>query len=402
MKKIILFLFLLFPLVSIAQIDSIEYEIMNYENTRSEIISKGRRLMTDKLIMDDFQKMKAIKDYLLEKFADIENPVFLDQEYWLILYWTQEFDDLLSSIEKYIIVSENQEYNGSSNHTFHPEDQLLEQLVKKSNESKNLIEIIINNTGLSDEESDFLKLHLNYCLFSSGYTSLTQDSLNMLSDQFFFKYPSSTFRVFIKKVIQYKIKISDFGFGYDFFIGYGFFKGGISESLIDYAPFGFSIDLMVRNFDFNFGIGLGVTTLSKTIVYNNIRWEKDMKADIYFPTVSLGYNFNLNNRLSISPYAGVCNFYITPTYEDIQSYPQLEYISMHSNASPLFGIGFNYYSRPATFSVHRQRNLQFQGFIKLKYTYYQSGFNKDYYGLDGAMHTICMSFGGISRRIYRL
>jgi len=402
MKKAILFLFLVFPLVSVAQIDSIDYEIMNYKNTRAEIISKGRRLMTDKLMMDDIQKVKEIKDYLLNKTADDENPAFLNQEYWLILFWTQEFDELLSSIEKQIIISENQEYNYSFDNTIDSEDKLLEQLAYKSNESKNLLEIILDNAGLSNEESDFLKLHLNFCLFLSGYTTITQDSLNVLSDQFFFKYPSSPFRVFIKKVIQYKTKVSDFAFGYDFFIGYGFFKGGISESLIDYAPFGFSIDVMVRNFDFNFGIGLGVTTLTKTIIYDNIRWEKDMKADIFFPTASLGYNINLSKKLSICPYAGVTSFYITPTFEDIQIYPQLEYINMHSNASPLIGIGFNYNSRPTTFSLHRQRNLQFQGFVKLKYTYYQSGFKKDFYGFDGTMHTICVSFGGISRRIHRL
>ncbi len=402
MKNILTFLFLFISYIASAQIDSIEIEILNYHNSKSEIISKARRLLLDKLMLGDYQKMKEIKDYLKNNIDNKEYPTLSVQEYWLILFWTQEFDELLSSIEQTVLQVDVRTSNEGIIQNFPETDELYKNLLEKSFESKHLLEILINSSQLSAEEKDFLKLHLNYCLLDLNNPSITQDSLNVQSDKFILKYSTSPYRPFIKRLIHYKIKISDFGFGYDVFMGYGFFNGGLSTNLVDYVPFGFSVDFNYKNFDLNLGIGLGIAKLKQEIVYQNIKWEKEMKADIYFPNLSLGYIVFGIKQFNFNPFVGVHTLILLPTYEDIQNYPQLENIYFQSDVSLLAGFSINYYSKPLKTTNRYHNSVQFQGFIKLKYTYYQSGFKKEYYGLDGSMHNICLSFGGFTKRVYKM
>ena len=402
MKNILIFLFLFISYVASAQIDSIEIEILHYKNSQSEIISKARRLLAEKLTLGDYQKMKEIKDYLKKNIDNNQYLTLSSQEYWLILFWTQEFDELLSSVEQAIIYVDEQNMNGNNPKAFPIADNLFQNLLEISIKSKHLLELVINNSQLGIEEIDFLQLHLNYCLLPLNDPAITQDSLNIKSDKFIFKYPTSPYRPFIKRFIQYKIKVADFGLGYDFFLGYGTFTGKISENLLDYVSFGFSIDLNYKNFDINLGIGLGVAKLKQEVVYHNIKWEKEMMADIYFPHASIGYSFFGNKQFSFNPFIGIQSLILTPSYEDIMYYPALENIYLQSDVNLLAGLSFNYYTKPTNNTNRYKKTVQFQGFIKLKYSYYQSGFRQDLNGFSGSMHTICLSFGGLMKHVNRI
>jgi hypothetical protein len=356
----------------------------------------------EKFMLGDYQKMQEITNYLKNNVDDNEYISFSVREYWLILYWTQDFDELLKNIEQNVYPVGEQN-NGEGNNQIVPVlDELYQKLLEKSFESKYLLEIMINNSQINDEEKDFLKLHLNYCLFDINNMAITQDSLNMQSDRFIFKYPTSVYNSFIKKNIRYKEKVSDFGFGYDFFLGYGTFSGGISKNLRDYAPFGFSIDLTYKNFDINLGTGLGVAKLQHPVVYQNVTWNKDLKADIFYPYASFGYNFITKGKLSFSPFVGLYSLIIMPNYQDIQYNSALENISFQSDASFLAGLCINYYSKSFNATNRYRRGTQFQAFMKLKYTYFQSGFHSDLDGFNSNMHTICLSFGGFMKRVYRM
>ena len=91
--------FVIFQLFS--QVDSTERQILNYDNSKSVIISKGRSLLLDKFIENDRDKVKEIKDYLIEKGEDENYIALYTAEYWLILYWTNEYEELLKSIKKF-------------------------------------------------------------------------------------------------------------------------------------------------------------------------------------------------------------------------------------------------------------------------------------------------------------
>jgi len=402
MCKLLVFLFFFVPFYTFGQVDSIEIEIMQFPSSKSEIISKSRRLLIEKFLMDDYQKMKEIKDYLKYKIEDKDNISFSVREYWFILYWTQEFDELLSNIEKNISLIDFNQMNTIDIEEVPFSDQLFDNLLVKSIESKNLLEILINNSQLNQEEMDFLKLHLNYCLSYQLNQKILQDSLNIQGDKFILKYPTSPYRPFVKKVIQYKEKVSDFSFGYDFFIGYGAFRGDISNSFVNHAPFGFSMDMNYKNIYLNFGCTLGVAKLKQDIVYQGITWEKEKKADIFYPQASLGYTFFGKSKINLSPNVGVYSLILTPTYEDMSNNPPLENLYFQSDLSLLLGLSICYNPKSYIQSKRYLRDILFQGFIKLKYTYYQSGFKSGIYNLNGDMHTICLSFGGLMKRVYRI
>ena len=50
-----------------SQVDSIKSQILDYEDSKSTIISKGRKLLLDKFIEGDLMKVKEIKDYLINR-----------------------------------------------------------------------------------------------------------------------------------------------------------------------------------------------------------------------------------------------------------------------------------------------------------------------------------------------
>ncbi|NJO92490.1 MAG: hypothetical protein HC831_28590, partial [Chloroflexia bacterium] len=106
-------------------------------------------------------------------------------------------------------------------------------------------------------------------------------------------------------------------------------------------------------------------------------------------------------RINFTPFVGVSAIYISPQWEDTQNYTLLENVELNSDASWNVGISLNFYSKVfKTPSYFRKMSLV-QGVLKLKYTYYQTGFKKEYYGLDGAMHQATIAFGGFTRRVKR-
>ena len=179
MKKVILCFGFVFTIsILSAQVDSIRNEILNYQNDDAEIISKARRMLMDKLMIDDYQKIKEIKDFLIK---EVENKNYLAlyiPEQWLILYWTQEFEELLTSIEQVGYNADAKNISTLNNRMKPNEDKLFDKLRDKSISSRHLLDIIIENASIKQEEKEFLELHLNYCLSDYDYNSTNQELLN--------------------------------------------------------------------------------------------------------------------------------------------------------------------------------------------------------------------------------
>jgi len=399
-KAIVCFGFIISVTFANAQVDSIKNEILNYQSNETEIISKARRMLIDKLMIDDYQKMKEIKDFLMKEVVDQNYLALYTPEYWLILYWTQEFNELLTSIEQVGYQQDAKDISTLNSRLKPAEDKLFEKLREKSNSSRHILDVIIENAPIKQEERDFLNLHLSYCL--SDYTKFgNQDSLNEQSDKFLLKYPTSPYAPFVKKVIRYKEKVSDFGWGYDISLGYGGFSGGISDSFSDYFVFGMSVDLVYTDFVLNLGFSIGGSKLKKDIDFESVIWDKEKKGDVIVPQISLGYTFFSKKRFSITPFVGVSSMYISPKWDDMRSNTLLEDVELTSDASWNAGLSVNLYSKPMTTPRHLRRMNQIQGFVKLKYNYFYSGYEKGYFGLDGAMHQVTIAFGGFSRRVRR-
>ena len=402
MKKVILCFGFVFTIsILSAQVDSIRNEILNYQNDDAEIISKARRMLMDKLMIDDYQKIKEIKDFLIK---EVENKNYLAlyiPEQWLILYWTQEFEELLTSIEQVGYNADAKNISTLNNRMKPNEDKLFDKLRDKSISSRHLLDIIIENASIKQEEKEFLELHLNYCLSDYDYNSTNQELLNEQSDKFLLKYPTSPYAPFIKKVIRYKEKVSNFGWGYDISMGYCGFEGGISNSFSDYFAFGMSFDFVYTNIVLNVGFSMGGATLNKDIEFQSVIWSKDKKGDVIIPQASLGYTLFGSRRISITPFVGISGVYISPKWDDVRSNTLLEDVELTANAAWNIGFSINLFSKAFTTPRHLHKMSQMQGFIKLKYNYINSGFTEEYYGLDGAIHNVTLALGGFARRVKR-
>ena len=99
MKKLLLLILTSLSVFhSAAQTDSLQTQILNYTDSTSEIIIKGRGLLSEKFMEGDYQKVKEIKDFLMAKVPLENYVVFNPLEYWTILYWTQQYNELLASM----------------------------------------------------------------------------------------------------------------------------------------------------------------------------------------------------------------------------------------------------------------------------------------------------------------
>ena len=98
LPTVLLFL-LLIPVTLLAQQkDSIRNEILNRPGSDLEMISKGRSLTVEHLQKGDLFALKEVKAYLTR---ETDNPysVYLPVEYWLLSFWTEEYDILLQEVK---------------------------------------------------------------------------------------------------------------------------------------------------------------------------------------------------------------------------------------------------------------------------------------------------------------
>lgn len=370
-----------------AQENGIESEIANYKNSEPEMISKARRMLIDKIKENDYLKIKEIKDYLVKEREEKNYAALYLKEYWLILYWTQEYEELLENVRNTGFDKNAKLISNKTNWNNNSKSELLIQLQEKSTADNEMIIVLIDNAEINSEEKDFLKFHLKFCLNEN------QDSLNYQADKFLIKYPTSIYGPFIKKVIKNKQIDSPFAWGYDVFLGYTLFNGGISETFTDCFSFGMTIDFYYRNFLMSFAFSLGGTELKKDIPFNVITWDKGRQADILLPQANLGYTFFNDKRINITPFIGISGTYIYPNYNDTPASTLYDEIELVADASWNIGLCLSLNSKTINTPLYMRRRNKIKAFIKLKYNYINSGFKKEYYGLNGAMHQITMSFG---------
>jgi len=179
---------------ALGQVDSTGKQILNYDDSKSVIISKGRNLLLDKFLENDFEKVKEVKDYLIEKAEDENYFAFYPVEYWLILYWTNEYEELLNSISTFdstTIASYHTRIRPS-------QDMLSAKLRLKSNENVTKIIMQIQFSDIEIEKKKILQLNFENLTNDDSY----QDTLNNQADTFLKTYPESLYKDFVKNTLD--------------------------------------------------------------------------------------------------------------------------------------------------------------------------------------------------------
>ncbi|MFW5820873.1 MAG: hypothetical protein ACOCWA_06260, partial [Bacteroidota bacterium] len=312
------FLFLLLS-ESFAQQDSLREEIINYTNKKEKMISNGRRLMLDSFLEGDILKMKEVKDYLVS--LENENyAVFHPFEYWMVLYWTQDFPELLEDIRDFDSTSII-----AYQHKLKPsKDMLSDKLMEQTVYSFDQILRFIKSTELSAQKRDILMLHSRFMVASENNPFINQDTLNYYADLFLEDYPGSPYEEFVRHYIRYKYYPSDWGFGFEFLSGYGLFTGSLNDQFRNNIPIGIAFDVEYKNLCLYLRDYIGFSKTKKDLYFNDGLWEKKSSSRVFLPEASLGYVIMDNEKLKIAPFSGIASMDIGPTEKDLDEKPELD------------------------------------------------------------------------------
>ncbi|PKD20225.1 hypothetical protein APR41_14685 [Salegentibacter salinarum] len=393
-RLFVLLFFLVISLISAQNKDNIENEILSYTNSQTQIISKGRLLLADSFLEGDLQKVDEVRNYLLKE-VDSENYIaLLPGEQWLISYWTGEFYDVIDSVNYYYT-------KGSTNYEdkiFPTEDRLYYKLVEKSwNELEKLEEKILTS-GLNEEEKDFLLLHLNYMISGQPLNTLTQDEINKMADLFLEKHPTGKLTDLVKSNIRFRFEASNWGFAFDFFMGYAVQNGALSSQFSNGFALGHGFDVEYKKFSLYLRNYIGFTKTLEEMEVEAVGWQKDMRLIQYLPEASIGYSVVDNNKLKLSPFAGIGGVAFSPTESDINNRPELEdsqvgFVTAYTLGANLdFKLGWN---TGAIFP-----NNKTYWFLRCRYGYTMPQMGS-YPGYEGNIHYFNIGIGGVFRAIKR-
>ena len=391
MRKLFISVIITFVIFqAFSQIDSMEKQILNYDDSKSVIISKGRSLLLDKFIENDTDKVKEIKNYLLEKGEDENYIAFYPAEYWLVLYWTNEFEELANSIVKYDstkIVSYYTRIRPS-------QDMLYSKLLLKSRENVQTIKNMIQNASIDIEVRDFLHLNLESLIMEN---EPFQDTLNSQADDFLKAYPETEYKDFTQKHIKFKLVPKNWGMAFEFFSGFGIFTGTLSKNYTNNVPLGIAFDICYKRFELYLRDYIGFNSTKKDFDYSKGVYEKGSSTMVFIPEASMGFAVLENDRFKLAPFAGIGGLHICPPLGKTDKESELNEVSISAFTYNL-GVSIDLKFGKNGYSFRPKSSY---GFLRVRYGYSISNFSKKYDEISGGTHYITIGVGGFSRGLKR-
>lgn len=377
-----------------SQVDSIKTQILDYEDSKSVIISKGRKLLLDKFIEGDIQKVGEIKNYLI-KTEDDDYFAFYPAEYWFVLYWTKDYIELAESIQQFTSVKVT-----NSNTRIPPiNDMLYNKLKEKTLKYEANIKGQIEDSELDIETKQILTLNLDWLLLENRNSIFAQDTLNKQADSFLETYNKSNYEDFTKTYIRYKQVPRDWGMAYEFFTGYGIYTGNLSVNFTHNVSVGVAFDICYKNFELFLRDYIGFNKTKKDFDYSIGTFEKGSRTMVFLPEASIGYVTYNDNRFKVSPFAGIGAMDIGPTLKATEATPELEEVELEFTTTYMIGINFDIKLGAKKTPEYRPKTSY--GFIRIRYAYNIPSFDAKYDGMTGNMHYITIGFGGMLRGLKR-
>jgi hypothetical protein len=402
MKKIFLLpFFTLFCFFAYGQNDSIsiKQQILNSPTPKTELISKGRNLIIDRLIANDLIRVKEAKDYLVNEVEDNYYLAIHPVELWLINYLVGDYEQISVSI-----LALNEEYKIAFQEKIKPPRDILFQKLKVQNvEVKTETFTGIENSNLSNERKDFLKMHLNYLLSDDEYNQQEQDKLNLLADDFLLKYENSPFQDYTRQYIRYKLVTSDWAFGFEFFTGASFYTQNLGERYSSSASFGIAFDIGYKNWMMYLRnhLGGGSTLVDIPDSDNNYVWLKGANYTMFQPELSLGYILFDGNKIRFAPFAGIASTDISPPTGQSSTNPELKNFELPFTYTYSVGFTIDFKLKRLNYSLISYGQEEAFWFIRVRYGYTMPQFERKHPHLIGDIHYLNIGIGGIGSKVKR-
>ena len=397
MRKLFLLTILIYSTQSsFAQNQTTANKISDSNETKSILISKGRVSLLDEFIDGDTAKVRETDDYLNKLSNEDYMPLYWAEQ-WLIDYWTKDFNHIIQSTINYdSIVSSVQ------NKIIPSKDLLYSKLQQKLYLQKQTIENSIKESNLTQSEKDFLFMHLFKCLRTKDTKDITQDTLNLLADNYLQNYPNDEHIGITRKFIRYKLVPSNWGFAYEIFSGYGLFSGTLKNLYTNNVPMGVAFDVYYKDLVLYLRDYIGFSNTKQDLYGQGELWPKNSQVRVYLPEASLGYIIHDSKHFKLAPFVGISSTDISPTEYDMEKFPYLKDFELKFTTT--YSIGFNMdfkFGKPKMAMVTRSSPEESNWFIRIRYGYNFSQFSKSYPEFDGNMQYITIGFGGFGRKIKR-
>jgi hypothetical protein len=385
-------------LTAFTQNDSIDIkqQILNFPTPKSELISKGRNLMVDRLLANDLQRVKEVRDYLLNEVEDNYFVALYPVEVWLIGYLVGDYEHVAQSV---LLLDD--EFKLKFQEKIKPLRDILYQKLKENNiVMLNATISGIERSDLTAEKKDFLKMHINYLVSEDGEM---QDKLNGMSDIFLNKYSDSPYENFTRQYIRYKLITSDWAFGFEFFSGASFFTENLGKRYSSSASFGVAFDIGYKNWMLYLRnhIGAGNTLIDIYDSAYNFIWLKGAQYTIFQPELSVGYLLLDSKRFRLAPFAGIASTDISPPTSQSTTNPDLKNFELPFTYTYSLGFTIDFKLKASLIPLISQSQEQGFWFIRLRYGYTMPQFSHKYPDITGNVHYVNIGIGGIASRVKR-
>ncbi|QCR21429.1 hypothetical protein [Pontibacter sp. SGAir0037] len=397
-KKLLVLIPLFFiSLSTFAQTDSLRNEILNYQESKAGMIDKGRRLLLEKFLAGDQEKVREVLQYLVTYEEDADYVAFYPLEKWLLYYWTEQYplvlQDMLMADSILVSVSRTR---------IRPRqdvlaEKLLSYLMGKQAEAKLKIQL----SDLTDAEKNVLILNLDYLLSDTEQTPDVQEDLNRQAEQYLAAFPDSKYNPYVKSYIRFAFKPSTWGFAFEFFSGYGSFTENLETNFNNSIPMGIAFDIFYNRWGLYLRNYIGFSKTKNALPFPDAIWSDGAQARVFLPEASLGYAVLDNRYVKLAPFAGISSMHISPTAHDIEQIPEYKDVGLSFTTTYTAGLSLDLKLGKTTAVMRHANGEESYWFARIRYSYNQPQFNWKYTGYNGNFHSITIGIGGFGRVLKR-
>jgi hypothetical protein len=345
MKKIIFAMLLMsFPSLLSAQTDStlVANRVSETELSKSDLISKGRRLLLSDLEKGHVEAAKDVVDYLITKVEDEDHLAFWMTERLMLYFWIGDYAQVLNWA--LIMNSPAVEKRGTASYV--PNDDMIGRkaasLLKKEYD---LIRDDFKSLKFSQDTEDFLSLFLDrlIVIYDSDFVSI--DKINQNSDRFVGMYSDSPLAKIVKEAVSYKFRPDNWQFGVSLGGGVHLDSGKMTDRIdFNRGAFVLTLDGYFKRFYF----GLGVTAFGGhakedlPVKNKNRIWPKGEFIPLTMVHPIIGFKAFEYKKFRLTPFAGVSFNMAQPDEKSIDNNPDLQGLSLGTSVTPLTGFDIDF------------------------------------------------------------
>jgi hypothetical protein len=396
------FLFITALCINVFAVPEIDYlsemdkQVVSYTKSATVILTNSRQMILDAVRANDTGKIRELTVYLKNKFSGQKIVLFYPSEDFFLHFWLSDYT--LISNTAIIDSLIEMDFFGFQ---MPLDDNLFNDLRLESSKAASALERSIDASREPQEVRDWLRLFLHFLAYNPRNDTLQNySSINAEAESFLSKYPNSLRVPFICKRICFRYKISDWGLGYGFFSGGGYYLGRLGTCFNSTVAMGLSLDLYYKRavLFLRYLIGVGGST-TKNFYYAG-SWIKGRPLNEYVPEIALGAFVLQTKHLSLIPEAGlgVASISLPPTSKDTTKGAGEIPFKMTMSVGLNIDLKF---PRSGNFVPNIPYYKTGAWLLRLRFGYYRPSFGELNSMFEGGQFYFNIGIGGFSRQIIK-